>query len=85
MQIAEVFKVLSEPSRLMILSYLMRRPHQVGELVEAMGAKQANVSKQLGILARAGLVEGQREANYVRYRICSPLVKTLCRAVCKSP
>lgn len=85
MQIAEVFKVLSEPSRLMILSYLMRRPHQVGELVEAMGAKQANVSKQLGILARAGLVRGERDGNVVRYAIISPLVKKLCSTVCNKP
>ena len=81
-KIAAVFKVLSEPSRLSILSCLMERPHHVGELVTALGAKQANISKQLGILARAGLVEGERDGNIVRYAITNPLVKKLCSTVC---
>ena len=56
----------------------------VGEIIAATGMKQANVSKQLGILHQAGVLARERDGNLVRYFIRTPLVFNLCALVCGS-
>lgn len=80
--VAELFAVLSEPTRLRILQVLQDGPMAVGEIVDSAGLKQANASKQLGILHRAGVVGREKEGNLVRYSIRLPLVYDLCSLVC---
>lgn len=80
--VARMFGVLAEPTRLALLQELQAGPRSVGALVEALDAKQANVSKQLGILHAAGLVGRERAGATVEYRIADPLVFDLCELVC---
>lgn len=80
---AELFSVLSEGSRLRVLQALQRRPLSVGELVESTGMKQANVSKQLGLLLNAGVIARRQEGNRAIYSIAMPLVFELCDLVCR--
>ncbi len=80
--VAELFSVLSESSRLRILQILQAGPSSVGELVERSGLKQANMSKQLGILLSAGVIERRAEGNRAIYSIKMPLVFDLCDLVC---
>lgn len=81
---ADVFSTLSELSRLQLLQELMQGPRTVSELVEATGMKQANVSKQLGILRSNRLVERERDGNFIRYSIADSMVVHLCEVVCES-
>jgi len=81
--VADVFAVLAEPTRLEILQFLNEGECTVGKLVEGLGAKQANVSKQLGILHDAGLLERQRRGSQVFYSIREPMVFDLCGLVCR--
>ncbi|MGD0463105.1 MAG: metalloregulator ArsR/SmtB family transcription factor [Tepidisphaeraceae bacterium] len=80
---AELFAVLSEGSRLRILQILQSGPVNVGELVEQSGLKQANVSKQLGILLSAGIITRLQDGNRAIYSISLPLVFDLCELVCR--
>ena len=80
--VARLFGILAEPTRLEILQLLKRRPQSVTDLVEALGAKQANVSKQLGVLYAAGLVARERDGKLVRYMIAEPMIFELCELVC---
>ncbi|MFO0568634.1 MAG: metalloregulator ArsR/SmtB family transcription factor [Polyangiaceae bacterium] len=80
--VAGVFSVLSEPTRLQILELLGRGPLTVGEIVSALDMKQANVSKQLGVLSQAGLVTRTRDGACVRYSIADPMIFELCDLVC---
>jgi ArsR family transcriptional regulator len=80
--VSRLFGVLAEPTRLAILHELKDAPRPVGELVEALGAKQANVSKQLGILHSAGLLDRRREGSQVIYSIREPMIFELCGLVC---
>ena len=80
---AELFAVLSEPSRLRILQVLQAGPESVGELGEKLSMKQANVSKQLGILQAAGVVSRRQEGNRAIYGIALPMVFDLCKLVCR--
>ena len=82
--VAELFGVLSEPSRLRILQALHSGESSVGELVHLCGIKQANMSRQLGILAAAGIITRRQDGNRVLYRIDMPLVPKLCDLVCVS-
>jgi DNA-binding transcriptional ArsR family regulator len=80
--VARLFGVLAEPTRLEILQSLRDGPRSVSDLVESLGAKQANVSKQLGILHAAGLLSRERDGNVVRYSIAEPMIFELCELVC---
>ena len=82
--IADRFKVLAEPMRLKILHTLWDGELTVGEIIAATTALQANVSKHLGILQQAGLVNRRRDGLNVYYRICDETVFALCEAVCTS-
>jgi DNA-binding transcriptional ArsR family regulator len=81
-EIARIFGVLSEPSRLKLLRALMERSMTVSELMEATGMRQGNVSKHLGLLLVAGFVERASEGNFARYSLRDPTVIELCRLMC---
>jgi DNA-binding transcriptional ArsR family regulator len=83
-QVAARFKALADEGRLALLSALQRGEKCVGELAEATGRPQPNVSQHLASLTHAGLVAGRREGNRIFYRIADPTVSRICEAVCDS-
>jgi DNA-binding transcriptional ArsR family regulator len=66
-----------------LLQALLQGPLTVTELVDAIGMKQGNVSKQLGILYDTQLVARDRQGNFVRYAIADDTVSQLCALVCR--
>ncbi|MFM1841538.1 MAG: hypothetical protein RLZZ490_269 [Cyanobacteriota bacterium] len=80
--VAEYFKVLSEVSRLQILSCLRTGPMNVREITEATGLGQANLSKHLKVLTQAGILARQSQGVNVYYSICDPSIFELCELVC---
>ena len=82
--IARRFRVLGEPMRIKLLDRLRDGEATVGELAEALGASQQNVSKHLAVLADAGILGRRKEGNHVYYRIVDEGVLTLCEDVCGS-
>ncbi|MGH2905686.1 MAG: ArsR/SmtB family transcription factor [Solirubrobacterales bacterium] len=79
--IAERFRVLGEPMRIRLLNELRNGDASVGELQEAVGASQQNVSKHLSILHSAGMVERTKQGTQTRYAIGDPSVFEICDAV----
>lgn len=80
--VAGLFAVLSEPTRLRMLQMLRDGPATVTQVVEGLGIKQGNASKQLGILHAAGVLGREKVGLTVRYSIRMPLVLDLCSLVC---
>jgi DNA-binding transcriptional ArsR family regulator len=80
-KIAGLFKMLGEPMRLRILQAVCHGPRPVGEIVEQCGSTQANVSKHLALLAAAGILQREKQAQRVFYRVQEPLVLKLCELV----
>ena len=80
--VAQRFRVLGEPMRIKLLDRLREGDATVGELQEALGASQQNVSKHLGILHSAGMVSRTKDGNHTRYAISDPSVFELCDQVC---
>lgn len=80
--VAALFSVLSEPTRLRILQLLQAGPASVGQIVDQLGLKQANVSKQLSIMQNAGIVARRQEGNRAFYSISMAVVLDICSLVC---
>jgi ArsR family transcriptional regulator, arsenate/arsenite/antimonite-responsive transcriptional repressor len=71
-QLATLFRVLSEPMRLQILSLIAAQPTQevcACELVETLGLSQPTLSHHLKVLYEAGLLEKERRGTWIYYRI----------------
>lgn len=82
--VAERFRLLADPMRLRLLHALSEKELGVAELVLATGAAQANVSKHLQLLHRAGIVYRRKEGLRVFYSIADRRVFEMCDVVCGS-
>lgn len=80
-KIAVHFRLLGEPMRLKILQAVCAEPRAVNDIVAAVGATQANVSKHLSLLAAAGILTRKKEGQCVYYGLSDPLTLKLCELV----
>jgi len=67
--------------RLKILHVLCNTERSVGEIVEALGATQANVSRHLNLMHRAGVLSRRKDGNLVYYTVCDDEAVQPCRTV----
>jgi DNA-binding transcriptional ArsR family regulator len=74
---AEFFKTMGHPVRIRVLELLNVREHAVSELLAAIEVEPANLSQQLAVLRRAGLVTTRREGATVHYSTTSPQIAEL--------
>ncbi|MET8427033.1 metalloregulator ArsR/SmtB family transcription factor [Nocardia sp. NPDC004860] len=74
---ADFFKTLGHPVRIRVLELLSQREYAVSEMLTEIGVEAANLSQQLSILRRAGLVTARREGLSVTYALTSPQVAEL--------
>ena len=74
---AEFFKTLGHPARIRILELLVAGDKSVAELLPEVGLESSNLSQQLGVLRRAGVVDALRDGNTVIYSIASPDIAEL--------
>ena len=79
---AEVFRVMSAPMRLRIISALCSAEKNVGELLQSIDTTQPNMSQHLHTLHRAGILGRRREGVQIYYRIINESVVGMCRAMC---
>ncbi|HWI81158.1 metalloregulator ArsR/SmtB family transcription factor [Ramlibacter sp.] len=79
---AEVFRVMSAPMRLKIISCLCNGEKNVSQLLGEIDTTQPNMSQHLNTLYQAGVLGKRRDGVQIYYRIINDRVVTLCRAVC---
>lgn len=77
---AEFFRTLGHPVRIRVLELLAAGPKAVHELLDAIDVEQSNLSQQLAVLRRTGLVMSTRDGNTVRYACSRPEVVDLLAA-----
>jgi len=70
-RVCEIMTLLSNRSRLMILCLLTEGEKSVGQLAEAIGARDTAVSQQLAVLRRERIVKARRHGQTMFYRIVS--------------
>jgi len=83
-KIAENLRAMADPTRLRILHFLQFEERCVTDILAEVGGSQANVSKHLGVLRQAGLVECRKEGVNNYYSIADETVFVICRSVCDS-
>jgi len=66
---AEVYKVLSNPTRLMILGFLGDSEKTVSEIVEGLGLSKSNVSQHLNYMKTVGLLCSRKDGRKVYYYV----------------
>lgn len=74
MHAAEVLKAVAHPLRLQIVEVLQDGERSVGQIMEALGEKQALTSQQLNLMKDRGVLASRREGARVFYRIENPNV-----------
>ncbi len=79
---AELFGILSTPTRLRILNALCDKEKSVSELLAEIETTQPNLSQHLNLLYRAGVLAKRKEGTQVYYRVQSEQAVALCRTVC---
>src|SRR5579884_4171497 len=82
-RVAMHFRVLGEPMRLKILQAVCQEPRTVNDIVKAVGATQANVSKHLSLLAAAGILTRRKSGQSVYYGMKDQLAVKMCELVHK--
>ncbi len=74
---AELFKTLGHPTRIRVLELLSHGERPVAEMLAAIGVEATNLSQQLALLRRGGLVTSRKEGSTVVYALASPPVAEL--------
>ncbi len=78
------FKLLSEPMRLKILRTLCDGEHTVQDIVNQVGASQANISKHLALMHDNGVVNRRKEGLKCYYRIADESIVYACFLISRS-
>src|SRR5262245_38450416 len=66
---AEMFRTLGHPVRIRVLELLQDGPRPVRDLLAEIEVEASNLSQQLAVLRRAGLVTSQRDGALVMYAL----------------
>jgi ArsR family transcriptional regulator len=75
MDSAALFRLLGDEARLRLLRLLDAERLNVSELTAILGIAQSGVSRHLGLLKDAGLVEERRESGFTFFRL-APLLRS---------
>lgn len=79
--LSRLLKTMANESRLIILSQLMDRERNVGELSHSLGMRQPALSQHLAKFRRAGLVGARRKARTIFYSVSGPLARRVIEAL----
>lgn len=79
---SELFRAMSAPMRLKIISSLCNGEKNVSQLLGEIDTTQPNMSQHLNTLYQSGVIGKRRDGVQIFYRIVNDRVVTLCRAVC---
>lgn len=76
-ELADMFRLLGDGSRLRIVLACLDGPHAVGELVAGLGLSQSLVSHHLRLLRAARLLKAERHGKQVHYSIADDHIRSV--------
>ncbi len=76
-QACDVFRLLSDRTRLGILLHLMQQEHSVGELCKELDLPQPTVSHHLALMRMSRLIQKRRHGKQMIYSINTDLLRSL--------
>lgn len=66
-ELAEMFRLMGDPSRLRIILLCLHTPTRVGEIAERLGLSASLVSHHLRLLRAARVLRGHRQGKHIFY------------------
>ena len=69
-ELVKVFKAVADPNRIRILKMLQQKKMCVCELAAVLGITQPSVSRHLSMMKNAGLVQDERDGQWINYALC---------------
>ncbi len=76
-ELAELFKMLSDPTRVKILYTILENEMSVGDIADIVGSTPSAVSHQLRVLKQARLVKYRKLGKSVIYSVSDEHVATI--------
>ncbi len=76
-ELADLFKVFGDSTRLRIMHTLFEDEHSVGEIAENLNMEQSTISHQLRVLRTNKLVKVRREGKQIYYSLDDDHVKRI--------
>jgi ArsR family transcriptional regulator len=77
LRIAELFKAFGDPTRVHILSLLLKQELCVSDIAEGVELSQSAISHQLRILKQMDLIKFRREGKNLLYSLADDHVRTI--------
>jgi len=81
--LADLFKMFADSTRLRILFALFREEVNVSALAQKLGMTDSAISHQLRILKASNLVTGRREGKQIYYSLADDHVRTIIAMGCE--
>lgn len=75
--LADLFKVFGDTTRIRILFVLFNKEESVGEIAEELGMTQSAISHQLKILKQSKLIKSRRDGKSIIYSLADDHVKLI--------
>jgi ArsR family transcriptional regulator len=75
---AEVCRILGSANRIKILEALQDKEKSVGEISEALGLRQANVSQHLAVMRSKGVLKTRKVGTTIYYSVSNPKIVQAC-------
>ncbi len=76
-ELADLFKVFGDSTRLRIMYTLFEDEHSVGEIADSLNMEQSTISHQLRVLRTNKLVKIRREGKQIYYSLDDDHVKKI--------
>lgn len=83
-QKTEIFKALSDPTRLQILYLLSIKDLYVCELAELLEKPQSTISHHLSILKNVRMIKSSKEGVWILYKLKSSDIITFANNLCET-
>lgn len=75
--LAELFKVFGDSTRIRILFELFEKEESVGDIADALSMTQSAISHQLKILKQSKLIKARRDGKSMFYSLADDHVKSI--------
>ncbi|MEO7103225.1 MAG: autorepressor SdpR family transcription factor [Gemmatimonadaceae bacterium] len=67
----DAFRALADPTRRAILDQLRAGSRTSGEIADQFGSSWPTISRHLGVLRDAGLINAEKEGQFMRYELAT--------------
>jgi DNA-binding transcriptional ArsR family regulator len=79
---AEILKALAHPTRLKMVTGLMKDECSVAEIQKALRLPQSTISQHLRVLRERGIIRARKDGTRRCYSVIDGRAKSIVRAVC---